>query len=191
MAKNNFDNQVDSYLGFLQNEYATAAISLFLILYAGVIAPKLPFSVLKWFENWIVQVALFFLIVYISNKNATIALIAAVAVLVTLMVANNQITLRNMSESFSTERYCNSCGSCGNYDDNGNDSDNYNYDVDNDAKMHLELNVEPEVEGILDENVMQHDNSAAGMEHAVEGGATTSRGGPTMTKPTNNMQNTH
>jgi len=93
-SQNKFDTQVSEYLKFLDNEYVIAAVSLFLILYAAVIAPRLPMWMLRFLDNWLVQLVLFFAIVYISNRNATIALIAAVAVLVTIMVANNQIMLR-------------------------------------------------------------------------------------------------
>lgn len=110
--ENSFDKSVSGALSFLNNEYVVAAISLFLILYAGVIAPKLPMNVLQFFDNWIVQLALFFAIVYISNKNATIALIAAIAVLVTMMVVNNQISLKfaiNNAQN-GAEAFCNKKG---------------------------------------------------------------------------------
>ncbi|VBB18058.1 hypothetical protein YASMINEVIRUS_521 [Yasminevirus sp. GU-2018] len=191
-VKNNFDTQVDSYLGFLKNEYAVAGISLFLILYAGVIAPKLPSNILKWFDNWIVQVALFFAIVYISQKNATVALITAVAVLVTLMVANNQITLKSATDAVTAEKFA-SCG-CSS-DDDSDDSQSVSrpemkpegeqeFD-DHNAMEEIrtsrqEYRQESDVEGILDEHVEEHDVETAGMNHAVSGGATTSRGGPKM-----------
>ena len=175
-GRNNFDNQINNYLGFLQNEYATAAISLFLILYAGVIAPKLPPNVLRWFDNWIVQIALFFVIVYISNKNATIALIAAIAVLVTLMVANNQIVLKTHNDAVTAEKFCSSCNGCDNDDDENGEPSTYGR-VDNVLPPRRS---QSEVVGVMDEHILNHDESVAGMEHAVIGGATTSRGGPKM-----------
>jgi hypothetical protein len=181
-GRNNFDNQINNYLGFLQNEYATAAISLFLILYAGVIAPKLPPNVLRWFDNWIVQIALFFVIVYISNKNATIALIAAIAVLVTLMVANNQIVLKTHNDSVTAEKFCSSCNGCDNDDDENGEPSTYGrseppYPGGN---VLPSRRLQSEVAGVMDEHIVEHDESVAGMEHAVIGGATTSRGGPKM-----------
>src|SRR5271169_4404592 len=103
-VKNKFDDQVDSYLSFLKNEYVAAAVSLFLIIYAGVIAPKLSPNVLSLFDNWVVQIAMFFAIVYVSKQNATVALIAAVAVLVTLMVVNSKITVRMQPPT--SEHFC-------------------------------------------------------------------------------------
>lgn len=83
-----FDNTVKNYLGFLDNEYVSAGLSLFLILYAGVAAPKLPQQVVQLFDNTLVKLFVFFLIVYVSRKNPTVAIIAAVAVLVSLMTLN-------------------------------------------------------------------------------------------------------
>ena len=191
-VKNNFDTQVDSYLGFLKNEYAVAGISLFLILYAGVIAPKLPSNILKWFDNWIVQVALFFAIVYISKKNATVALITAVAVLVTLMVANNQITLKSATDAVTAEKFA-SCG-CSSDDDSDDSQSDAHPEMGQEGEQEFngrntmeevrasrqESRQESDVEGILDEHVEEHDVEMAGMNHAVSGGATTSRGGPKM-----------
>jgi hypothetical protein len=159
--RNNFDNKVDSYLGFLKNEYVTAGVSLFLILYAGVIAPKLPANVLKWFENWIVQVALFFAIVYISNKNATVALIAAVAVLVTLMIANNQITLRMATEAVAAERFSVQDGNNG-YMLEPTDQSVFQYQNDSNNISYMD-----DIDGVMDEDIEVHDFVMAGMCHAV------------------------
>jgi hypothetical protein len=83
-----FDNKVKNYLSFLDNDYVSAGLSLFLILYAGMAAPKLPTYVAKLFDNVFVQLLMFFLIVYVSRKNPTVAIIAAVAVMVSLMTLN-------------------------------------------------------------------------------------------------------
>jgi hypothetical protein len=175
---NSFDIKVDNWLSFLKNEYVTAIVSLFLILYAGVIAPKLSPNVLKWFNNWIVQVALFFAIVYISGKNATIALIAAIAVLVTLMIVNNQITLRSMlrnqgkNNNITENMYLTNDGY------RGNDGALYNI-KDTNKRDAANCGCSPnDVEGIMDEDVEENDVNRAGMNHAVHGSAITSVGGP-------------
>jgi hypothetical protein len=171
---NTIDKSVDDYVGiFLNDEYVKAAISLFLILYAGVIAPKLPSSILKWFDNWVVQIALFFAIVYISNKNATIALIASVAVLVTLMVANNQIGLKlmlNKSEGFASMN-----NEVNGYDEGHDFLANQNTDY---LPEQLAEQNQDGIQGLVDDCVSQHDNSLAGMDNAIQGGAITSVGGP-------------
>lgn len=103
---NQFDRTVSSYLSFLDNEYVSATLSLLLILYASVIAPKLPEGVLKYFNNPFVQILLFFIIIFVANNNATLALLIAIAVLVTLMVVNNQIIMKGMmTENFDDKTF--------------------------------------------------------------------------------------
>jgi hypothetical protein len=85
LSADNFDTQVNDYLN---NKYVVLGILFFLILYAAIIVPKLRPQTLRFFNNWVVKIALFFAIVYISTKNVPIALITAVAVLVTLAAAN-------------------------------------------------------------------------------------------------------
>lgn len=85
---NRFDDTVKRSLSFLDNEYVNASVYLFLILYAGLAAPKLPEYVAKLFDYTLVKVLLFFLIVYISKKNPTLAIIASIAVIVSIMTLN-------------------------------------------------------------------------------------------------------
>lgn len=84
-----FDNTLKGWFSYAdKNEYITAAIGLFLIVYASYAAPKLPPSILKLFENPLFKLLIFFLIVYIARLNATIAIIAAVALMVTIHALN-------------------------------------------------------------------------------------------------------
>jgi len=83
-----FDNTVRRFLSPLDNEYVTAGLALFLILYSSLAAPKLPSYIAKLFDNTWFKLLCFFLIVYVSRKNATVAIIAAVAVMISLMTLN-------------------------------------------------------------------------------------------------------
>jgi hypothetical protein len=83
-----FDEAVKKNLSFLDNEYVSAGLSLFLVLYAGLAAPKLPESVAKVFDNPIVKLGVFFIIVYLAKKNPTLALIASIGVAVSIMTLN-------------------------------------------------------------------------------------------------------
>lgn len=79
-----FDETVKSSLSFLDNKYASAILALVLILYASMAAPKLSPSIAKLFDsNW-VKLLFFFLIAFYSKKDPTVAIIAAIAVLVSL-----------------------------------------------------------------------------------------------------------
>ncbi len=97
MATRSIQNNVDMYVtDGLNNEHVYLGVIFFLIFYAALIAPRLSYSVLKWFNNWIIQVALFCAVVYLSHKNATMGLIAAIAVLVTIMYAYDKSSKRKM-----------------------------------------------------------------------------------------------
>lgn len=84
------DKHVNGLLSFVDNEYISAGLILFLILYASLAAPKLPSQAVKYFDYTAVKLLMFFLIVYISKKNVTVAIVASLAVMATA-VAINQI----------------------------------------------------------------------------------------------------
>ena len=80
-----FDNTVRNALSFIDNnEYLSAAVSLFLILYAGLAAPKLPGYIARLFDNPLFKLLIFFLIAYSARKNPTVAIIASVGLMVSL-----------------------------------------------------------------------------------------------------------
>ena len=86
---NQFDNTVRGWLSVVDdNQYVSTALSLFLIIYAAYAVPKLPGYVLRIFDNPLVKLLLFFLIAYTARRNPTVAIIAAVGVLVTLQALN-------------------------------------------------------------------------------------------------------
>jgi hypothetical protein len=111
------DESVSKSLSFLDNEYVNAGLSLFLILYAGMVAPKLPNFLVKLFDNYIFKLLAFFLIVYLSKKDVTLAIIAAVAVMVSIMALNKIKLNENMASVMSEENGCNcnckcNCSDC-------------------------------------------------------------------------------
>ena len=84
-----FDSSVNSFMDKVDhNEYAATALSLFLILYAAVAAPRLPAYIVRLFDNVFVKLLIFFLIAYIARKNPTVAILSAIAVMVTLLTLN-------------------------------------------------------------------------------------------------------
>lgn len=86
---NQFDNTVRNWLSVVDdNQYVSTALSLFLIVYAAYAVPKLPEYVLRVFDNPLVKLLLFFLIAYTARRNPTVAIIAAVGLLVTLQALN-------------------------------------------------------------------------------------------------------
>ncbi len=80
-----FDNAVRKYTSWLDNPYVSGALTVFLIVYASMAAPKLPSYIASLFDYTLFKLFIFFLIVYVSKRNATVALIAAIALMVSIM----------------------------------------------------------------------------------------------------------
>lgn len=97
-----FDSTVRGVLP-LDNEYVSAALSLFLIIYSGMVAPKLPERVARLFGQTWFRVLVFFLIAYTSRKNPTVAIIAAVGLLVSLQTLQKYDTQRKMQNIVENE----------------------------------------------------------------------------------------
>ena len=83
-----FDSTVKNSLSFLDNEYVSTGLFVFLILYASVAAPKLPRYVAKLFDNTFFKLVILFLIAYVSRKNPTVALVAALGLMISIMTLN-------------------------------------------------------------------------------------------------------
>ena len=81
----NISETVNSSLeGVYSNKTTSAIIGLFLVLYAGLAAPKLPKSVAKMFGNPAFRLAILFLVAYMSSRNTSIAIIATVALVISM-----------------------------------------------------------------------------------------------------------
>jgi hypothetical protein len=88
-AAETFDNTVKGWLSFIDNnEYVSGALTVFLIVYASYAAPKLPPYILKLFDNPLFKLLIFFLIAYTAKKNPTVAIIAAVGLMVSIHALN-------------------------------------------------------------------------------------------------------
>ena len=80
------------------NKYASSAITLFLVLYGGLAAPKLPKFIIKLFENPIFKIAILSLIVYNGNRDPKFAIMIGVAFTVTLNMISNQKFLEGFDD---------------------------------------------------------------------------------------------
>lgn len=100
------DKKLKEYLSVLDNEYVSASLSLFLVLYAGMAAPKLPERIARLFENTLFRILIFFLIAYSAKKNTSIAAIAAIGLMVSLQTLNRydlNNSLKSVLKSTSLE----------------------------------------------------------------------------------------
>lgn len=85
---NKFNNFVENNLRFLENDYVSSALTIFLVVYAGMAAPNLPESIARLFDNTVFRMLIFFLVAYSSQKNPTVAAVAAVGLMVSLQTLN-------------------------------------------------------------------------------------------------------
>ena len=85
------------------NNYSSAIITLFLVLYGGLAAPKLPSFVADLFENAIFRIIVLSLIVYKGNRDPSMALMIAVGFTVTLNMINKKDFVEKMSSTESCE----------------------------------------------------------------------------------------
>ena len=82
----------------LDNVYLNTAIKVFLILYAALAAPKFPPKLAFLMDNIFVRIGISFLIVFMAVRDPGIALMIAVAFIITLQTASK---LRLMDGSLS------------------------------------------------------------------------------------------
>lgn len=95
---NNTMGRVDIFMEkIFSNKYYSSIITLVLILYTGIIAPKLPNSILKLFDNSIFRILVLSLVLYYGNKNTKLAISIAVGFIVSM----NLLAKRKMFENFS------------------------------------------------------------------------------------------
>ncbi len=73
------ESVVQNSLSFLDNPYAKNIIKMFLVLYAGLAAPRLPAFLAGLFNNALFRIVVLFLIAYLGLKDTSIALLSAVA----------------------------------------------------------------------------------------------------------------
>jgi len=94
-------NQVNGTLnkGFevvSNNKTASIVLGLLLALYAALAAPNLPSSVTAVFKNSLFRLAVMFLIIFMATKDAAVAIITAIAFLVTLQTLSSQETANSV-----------------------------------------------------------------------------------------------
>jgi hypothetical protein len=95
---------------FLNNKYLKAVLYIILILYASVIAPKLPSWIIPYLEYPIVKMFIIFIIGLLATQDPTAAIIATIGVSVTyLFITDLQYTnyIKNISDNENKENKVN------------------------------------------------------------------------------------
>ena len=81
------------------NRVFSTVLGLFLALYASLAAPALPKAITNIFKSTWFRLIFMFMIAYISTKNPSVAIISAVALLVTLQTLHAQETTNTILAS--------------------------------------------------------------------------------------------
>lgn len=94
-----FNNAVRSLLSVTENKYISSALTILLVVYASLAAPKLSERMARLFENSIFRTLIFFLIAYSSRKDPAVAAISAIGLMISLQTLNKydiESKIRNM-----------------------------------------------------------------------------------------------
>lgn len=84
-------------LKVLDNKYIMTFVRVFLIVYAGLVAPRLPNVVAGLFNHILFKTFVLFLIAYTGVKDATIALLIAVGFTVSMVTLRKAETVDSIS----------------------------------------------------------------------------------------------
>ena len=84
----------------LSNKYVSTTLKVLIALYAAFAAPSLPKGVAAFFDNSLVRITVAILIVYLATKDSSLAILVALAFILTLQTAN-KYKLIDTSESVS------------------------------------------------------------------------------------------
>uniref|UniRef100_A0A6C0E8X5 Uncharacterized protein n=1 Tax=viral metagenome TaxID=1070528 RepID=A0A6C0E8X5_9ZZZZ len=102
---NSFDKTMKEYLKVFDDKYVSAGATLFLIVYASYAAARLPSNLSRLFDNLLVKLFMFFMLIYILQKDVKVALVSSVAVMVVLMALNSFKTNEMMDGDLSGEEH--------------------------------------------------------------------------------------
>ena len=85
-------------LELIENQYVAGGLKLFLVLYAGMVAPKLPNFIAKLFKNAVVKMVVLFLIIYTGIKDPMMSLMIAVGFTLTMVSLNRLETAQDVHD---------------------------------------------------------------------------------------------
>ena len=131
------------------HKYGSIVLTMFLVFYSGLAAPKLPSFIRNLFENPIFRILILSLIVYKGNKDPQLAIMIAVGFTITM----NFISSQRFFENFSNH---------GDSPHSG-DAQSTGDDDDNTASDDATSTSDPEAEGSM--NNLSEDTNDPGMSN--------------------------
>jgi len=94
---------LDPVLEQLENPYVATFLSLFLAMYGGLAAPQLPSNIAAVFNSDVGRLVVLFLIVFMSVRNPTLAVLTAVGFTLSLQVLNQHKLFGNIVDEVVDE----------------------------------------------------------------------------------------
>lgn len=88
---------------FFKNKYVRAVLYIILILYASIIAPKLPNWIMPYLEYPIVKILIVFSIGMLATQDPIAAIIATIGVTITYLFISENIFFNNINNIIDTE----------------------------------------------------------------------------------------
>lgn len=89
MSAKQLIHTIESFLNkALDNVYFSTALKVFLAMYAAFAAPQLPPAILQLFDTVWMRIIVAFIIIFLSVRDPSIAIMVAIAFIVTLQLAN-------------------------------------------------------------------------------------------------------
>lgn len=85
-------------MDLLDNKYFTTGISVFLAMYAGVLAPKLPNGLARLLKTDIARVLIIALVAFLANRDPQLSLMIAVAFVVSLNVVSERMVCKKLEK---------------------------------------------------------------------------------------------
>lgn len=102
---NDFDNYINYYFQDYRdskNNMIKAILTLFLIMYAGLIAPKLPSKMNKIFNNNFFRIIALFLIALLYNFSPTVSIVSAISIIFTIEIINRKSMEECINEKYNS-----------------------------------------------------------------------------------------
>lgn len=85
-------------LKMLDNPIVSNGIKLFLVLYAAMIAPKLPEFMIKLLKNPLVKISILFAVIYTGIKDPVMSLLIAIGFTISMLTLNKLETVGNLNQ---------------------------------------------------------------------------------------------
>jgi hypothetical protein len=105
MGKDSLKNLDGNVQNILQNNYVCWGLRIVLVLYAAMVAPNLNREVANIFDNVVIRLVVACLIVFLSFHDTTLAILLAIAFVVSIQTLNKHKvdTITSLPESFMNQ----------------------------------------------------------------------------------------